>query len=53
MQNIKGGFNGKIAVLISCYNKELTIEKVIKDFKRELPQADMYVYENNAKDKTA
>lgn len=42
----------KIAVLIPCYNEELTIEKVIKDFKRELPDADIYVYNNNSKDKT-
>lgn len=40
----------KIAVLIPCYNEELTIEKVIKDFKRELPKADIYVYNNNSKD---
>lgn len=40
----------KVAVLIPCYNEELTIEKVIKDFKRELPEADIYVYNNNSKD---
>lgn len=43
----------KIVVLIPCYNEELTIEKVVKDFKRELPEADIYVYDNNSKDKTA
>ena len=42
----------KVAVLIPCYNEELTIEKVIKDFKKELPEADIYVYNNNSKDKT-
>lgn len=42
----------KIAVLIPCYNEEITIEKVVKDFKRELPDADIYVYDNNSKDKT-
>ena len=42
----------KIAVLIPCYNEELTIEKVIKDFRRELPDSDIYVYNNNSKDKT-
>ncbi len=42
----------KIAVLIPCYNEELTIEKVIKDFRKELPEADIYVYNNNSKDKT-
>lgn len=43
----------KIAILIPCYNEELTIEKVIKDFRKELPDADIYVYDNNSKDKTA
>lgn len=43
----------KIAVLIPCYNEEVTIEKVIKDFRKELPEADIYVYDNNSKDKTA
>ena len=43
----------KIAVLLPCYNEEKTIEKVIKDFRKELPEADIYVYDNNSKDKTA
>lgn len=43
----------KTVVLIPCYNEELTIEKVIKDFRRELPDAEIYVYDNNSKDKTA
>ena len=43
----------KIAVLIPCYNEELTIGKVIQDFKRELPNADIYVYDNNSKDRTS
>ena len=43
----------KIAVLIPCYNEEITIEKVIKDFKKELPNADIYVYNNNSNDRTA
>jgi len=42
----------KIAVLIPCYNEELTITKVVKDFKKALPNADIYVYNNNSKDKT-
>ena len=42
----------KIAVLIPCYNEELTIDKVITDFKNELPHADIYVYNNNSKDRT-
>lgn len=43
----------KIAVLIPCYNEEQTIEKVIKDFKKELPKSEIYVYNNNSKDRTA
>lgn len=43
---------GKIAVLIPCYNEELTVEKVVKDFRKELPEADIYVYDNNSTDKT-
>lgn len=42
----------KIAVLIPCYNEELTIAKVIEDFSRELPEATIYVYDNNSSDKT-
>lgn len=43
----------KIAILIPCYNEEKTIGKVIRDFKRELPEAVIYVYNNNSVDKTA
>ena len=43
----------KIAVLIPCYNEEITVGKVVQDFKRELPDADIYVYDNNSVDKTA
>ena len=43
----------KKAVLIPCYNEEITIEKVINDFKTELPDADIYVYDNNSTDNTA
>lgn len=43
----------KIAVLIPCYNEEKTIEKVVTDFKRVLPEAVIYVYDNNSSDKTA
>lgn len=45
--------NKKIAVLIPCYNEALTIEKVVKDFKHALPEADIYVYDNNSSDNTA
>jgi len=43
----------KIAVLIPCYNEELTIAKVISDFKNELPDAYIYVYDNNSSDNTS
>lgn len=43
----------KIAVLIPCYNEEKTIEKVVLDFKRVLPEATIYVYNNNSSDHTA
>jgi glycosyltransferase involved in cell wall biosynthesis len=43
----------KLAVLIPCYNEELTIGKVINDLRKILPQAVIYVYDNNSKDKTA
>lgn len=43
----------KIAVLIPCYNESQTIEKVIKDWQKELPEATIYVYDNNSSDNTA
>lgn len=42
----------KIAVLIPCYNEEKTIGKVVSDFKRVLPEATIYVYNNNSSDRT-
>lgn len=42
----------KIAVLIPCYNEALTIEKVVKDYKKALPEASIYVYDNNSTDGT-
>ena len=42
----------KIAVLIPCYNESKTIEKVVKDYKKALPEADIYVYDNNSSDGT-
>ena len=42
----------KIAVLIPCYNEDITIYKVVTDFKKALPQADIYVYDNNSTDNT-
>ena len=42
----------EIAVLIPCYNESKTIKKVIEDFKKALPEATIYVYDNNSKDGT-
>ena len=41
-----------IAILIPCYNEEKTIKKVILDFRQELPDAKIYVFDNNSTDKT-
>ncbi|WP_228377129.1 glycosyltransferase family 2 protein [Chryseobacterium sp. FH2] len=43
----------KIAVLVPCYNEALTIGKVVKDFKTFLPEAEIFVYDNNSKDGTS
>ena len=43
----------KVAVLIPCYNEELTIAKVVKDCKKYLPEAEIFVCDNNSTDKTA
>ncbi|MFC3927949.1 glycosyltransferase family 2 protein [Streptococcus caprae] len=42
----------KIAVLLPAYNEEVTIQKVIRDFQAVLPESDIYVYDNNSKDRT-
>lgn len=42
----------KIAVLIPCYNESKTIKKVVEDYKKALPEADIYVYDNNSSDHT-
>lgn len=42
----------KIAVLIPCYNEASTIKKVIRDYKQALPEAVIYVYDNNSDDGT-
>ena len=42
----------KIAVLVPCYNEELTVTKVVTDFQKALPEADIYVYNNNSTDQT-
>lgn len=42
----------KIAVMLPCYNESQTIEKVVKDYKAALPEAVIYVYDNNSSDHT-
>lgn len=51
--NNNSGKESKVAVLIPCYNEALTIGKVVKDYKAALPEADIYVYDNNSTDGTA
>lgn len=43
----------RVVVLIPCYNEEATVGKVVKDFRQELPDAVIYVYDNNSQDATA
>lgn len=43
----------QVAVLIPCYNEEMTVKKVITDWKQALPEATIYVYDNNSDDRTA
>ena len=42
----------RIAVLVPCYNEEAAIAKVVADFRAALPEADVYVYDNNSRDHT-
>jgi glycosyltransferase involved in cell wall biosynthesis len=41
-----------VAVLIPCYNEELTVAEVVSDFRAQLPEADIYVFDNNSSDRT-
>lgn len=43
----------KVAILVPCYNEEVTVGKVVADFKASLPEADVYVYDNVSTDRTA
>ncbi len=42
----------KVAVLLPCYNEELTIAKVVRDFRAQLPDAEIWVYDNNSSDRS-
>ena len=44
--------SNNIAVLIPCYNEAITVGKVIDDFHQALPEATIYVYDNNSSDGT-
>lgn len=53
-QNIHESASGKkVAVLLPCFNEEVTIGKVVNDFRTALPTAEVYVFDNNSSDKTA
>lgn len=43
----------RVAVLIPCYNEEVAIPQVVQDFRAALPQAEIYVYDNNSRDRTS
>ena len=43
----------KLAILLPCYNEEVTIQSVVKDFRNVFPDADIYVFDNNSRDATA
>ena len=49
---LKGTMNNKVAVLIPAYNEATTIKKVIEDFRKALPNAKIYIYDNNSTDDT-
>lgn len=42
----------KVAVLVPCYNEELAVAKVVRDFRAALPEAEIHVYDNNSRDRT-
>ncbi len=42
----------EVALLVPCYNEAQTVQKVITDFKHELPELKVYVYDNNSSDDT-
>ncbi len=44
---------GEVAILVPCYNEAITVEKVVTDFRRVMPDATVYVYDNNSTDNTA
>src|SRR4029077_3701115 len=43
----------RVAVLVPCYNEEAAVATVVADFRKALPAAEIFVYDNNSKDRTA
>jgi glycosyltransferase involved in cell wall biosynthesis len=52
-KHMRPSYPVKIAILIPCYNEEVTVAEVLQGFKRELPQAEVYVFDNGSTDRTA
>ncbi|RIK69398.1 MAG: glycosyl transferase [Planctomycetota bacterium] len=52
MSQLAGG-SSRIAILVPCYNEAATIRKVVEDFQREIPEATVFVFDNNSTDGTA
>ncbi|MFX9552098.1 glycosyltransferase, partial [Acinetobacter baumannii] len=52
MEDVNTNRDRKIAILVPCYNEEKTVTQVVKDFNRVLPQATVYVFDNNSSDRT-
>ncbi len=50
---MKHPYRGRVAVLVPCYNEAATVAQVVGDFLRELPEAQVYVFDNNSSDDTA
>lgn len=53
MRKVNRNMGKKIAVLIPCYNEAQTVQKVVRDYQQALPEATIYVYDNNSTDDTA
>jgi glycosyltransferase involved in cell wall biosynthesis len=53
MQGASATLSQRIAVLVPCYNEEKTVAQVVQDFRAVLPQAIIYMYDNNSRDQTA
>src|SRR5215472_698687 len=50
---LRGALGQRVAVLVLCFNEETAIAKVVADFRAALPEATVYVYDNNSTDRTA